>query len=79
MFPNIEDDSVLRIYHSSQVYSADMFHTAFKDTLMNPEEGRRYRYGVLEKGGSQDEMKTLVEFLGREPKTEAFYQQLGLA
>jgi hypothetical protein len=23
-------------------------------------------------------MKTLVEFLGREPKTDAFYEELGL-
>ncbi|RFU26765.1 hypothetical protein B7463_g9574, partial [Scytalidium lignicola] len=66
-------------YLSSQVYSSDMFYTVFKEDPMNPEEGRRYRYMVLEKGGSQDEMKTLTEFLGREPKTEAFYQELGLA
>jgi metallopeptidase MepB len=45
---------------------------------MNPNEGRRYRHSVLEKGGSQDEMKTLVDFLGREPKTDAFYEELGL-
>jgi metallopeptidase MepB len=64
---------------SSQVYSADMFYTVFKDDPMNPAAGRRYRYGVLEKGGSQDEMKTLTDFLGREPKTDAFYKELGLA
>lgn len=45
---------------------------------MNGKEGRRYRHTVLEKGGSQDEMKTLVEFLGREPKPDAFYEELGL-
>ena len=33
---------------------------------------------VLEKGGSQDEMKTLEDFLGRKPSTEAFYRELGL-
>ena len=33
---------------------------------------------VLEKGGSQDEMKTLEDFLGRAPSTEAFYKELGL-
>jgi len=33
---------------------------------------------VLEKGGSQDEMKTLEDFLGRPPSTEAFYRELGL-
>ncbi|KAF7125365.1 hypothetical protein CNMCM5793_001543 [Aspergillus hiratsukae] len=66
-------------YLSSQVYSMDMFYTIFKDDPMNPAAGRRYRYGVLEKGGSQDEMKTLTDFLGREPKTDAFYKELGLA
>lgn len=33
---------------------------------------------VLEKGGSQDEMKTLEDFLGRRSSTEAFYRELGL-
>lgn len=66
-------------YLSSQVYSADMFYSVFKKDPMDPKEGRRYRHMVLEKGGSQDEMKTLVDFLGRKPSTEAFYQELGLA
>ncbi|KAL1987257.1 hypothetical protein VTN96DRAFT_4285 [Rasamsonia emersonii] len=66
-------------YLSSQVYSTDMFYTVFKSDPMNGKEGRRYRHVVLEKGGSQDEMKTLTEFLGREPKTDAFYEELGLA
>lgn len=64
---------------SSQVYSTDMFYTVFKSDPMNGKEGRRYRHVVLERGGSQDEMKTLTEFLGREPKTDAFYEELGLA
>ena len=66
-------------YLSSQVYSTDMFYSVFKADPMNAKEGRRYRHTVLEKGGSQDEMKTLVEFLGREPKMDAFYEELGLA
>ncbi|CAG8075576.1 unnamed protein product [Penicillium olsonii] len=63
-------------YLSSQVYSTDMFYTVFKDDPMNKAAGRRYRYQVLEKGGSQDEMKTLTEFLGREPQTDAFYRDM---
>jgi metallopeptidase MepB len=55
-----------------------MFYSVFKKDPMNPKEGRRYRYTVLEKGGSQDEMKTLIEFLGREPDTEPFYDDLGI-
>ncbi|RMX88424.1 hypothetical protein D0868_14822 [Hortaea werneckii] len=54
-------------YLSSQVYSTDMFYSVFKKDPMNGKEGRRYRHTVLEKGGSQDEMETLKEFLGREP------------
>ncbi|PSK34054.1 Saccharolysin [Elsinoe australis] len=66
-------------YLSSQVYSADMFHTVFAKDPMNGKEGRRYRHVVLERGGSQDEMETLKQFLGREPSTEAFYRELGLS
>ncbi|ETN47226.1 uncharacterized protein HMPREF1541_01418 [Cyphellophora europaea CBS 101466] len=65
-------------YLSSQVYSTDMFYSVFKKDPMDPKEGRRYRYTVLEKGGSQDEMETLKNFLGREPDTKAFYDDLGL-
>ncbi|KAI9875683.1 MAG: hypothetical protein M1830_008122 [Pleopsidium flavum] len=66
-------------YLSSQVYSADMFYTVFAADPMNPKEGRRYRHTVLERGGSQDEMQTLEDFLGRKPSTEAFYRELGLS
>ena len=55
-----------------------MFYSVFKKDPMDPKQGRRYRYTVLEKGGSQDEMKTLVDFLGREPDTAAFYEELGI-
>lgn len=44
---------------------------------MNIEEGQRYRYTVLEKGGSQEEEETLTQFLGRELRMEAFYRDLG--
>ena len=65
-------------YLISKVYALDMFDEVFKSDPMNPGKGRRYRRMVLEKGGSQPEMKMLVDFLGREPKTEAFYKDLGL-
>jgi metallopeptidase MepB len=45
---------------------------------MNKKEGRRYRHMVLEKGGSQDEMVTLIQFLGRNPRPDAFFRDLGL-
>lgn len=55
-----------------------MFDSVFAKDPLNPKEGRRYRHTVLEKGGSQEEMKTLEEFLGRKPSSEAFYKELGI-
>jgi metallopeptidase MepB len=55
-----------------------MFYSVFKKDPMNGKEGRRYRHTVLERGGSQEEMKTLEDFLGRKPNTEAFYKELGI-
>ena len=65
-------------YLWSQVYSSDMFYTAFKANPLDPAVGRRYRHMVLEKGGSQDEAVTLEQFLGRKPGTEAFYKELSI-
>jgi metallopeptidase MepB len=56
----------------------DMFDSVFKKDVLDDKAGRRYRHMVLEKGGSQDEMQTLVQFLGRKPTSEAFYKSLGL-
>lgn len=66
-------------YLWSSVFSADMFHTAFAKDPMNAVVGRKYRHSVLEKGGSREEMDSLVEFLGREPNPEAFYKELGIS
>ena len=46
---------------------------------MNKIQGLRYRTEFLEKGGSQPEMKTLTDFLGREPRTAPFLKYMGLA
>ncbi|KAI0593466.1 peptidase family M3 [Biscogniauxia sp. FL1348] len=65
-------------YMTSLVYSADMFYSVFKKNPMDGKEGRRYRHTVLERGGSQEEMTTLEQFLGRKPNSDAFYAELGL-
>ncbi|KAH7149032.1 thimet oligopeptidase [Dactylonectria estremocensis] len=66
-------------YLFSKVFAADMFYTVFGGNPMDRKEGIRYRHALLERGGSQDEMVTLTEFLGRKPETEPFYEELGLA
>lgn len=65
-------------YIWSKVLAMDMFDTVFKKDPLDGEAGRRYRRMVLEKGGSQNEMETVVQFLGRRPTSEAFYKSLGL-
>ena len=56
----------------------DMFDTAFRADTLDSTAGRRYRHMVLEKGASQDEMKTLTDFLGREASSAAYFRDLGL-
>jgi metallopeptidase MepB len=65
-------------YMWSKVHAMDMFDAAFQANPMDGVAGRRYRHMVLEKGGSQDEMKTLTDFLGREPSSEAYFRDLNL-
>lgn len=55
-----------------------MFYTFFKSDPWNAEQGRRYRRMILEPGASQDEQKTLGDYLGREPSMDALYVELGL-
>jgi hypothetical protein len=55
-----------------------MFHSEFAKYPRDRRERRRYRHAVLEKGGAQDEMVTLTQFLGRQPGMERFYRSLGL-
>ena len=43
---------------------------------MNPERGRRYRYQVLQPGGSRAEIDILKDFLGRKPDTRAFAEEM---
>ncbi|KAJ3499294.1 hypothetical protein NLG97_g459 [Lecanicillium saksenae] len=66
-------------YLFSEVFSADMFYSAFKKDPMSKTQGRRYRHAILERGGTMDELKYLTEFLGREPNPEAFFKDRGLA
>ena len=66
-------------YLWSKVFSLDMFYEAFKKNPMDEAQGRRYRHIVLRRGGSKDEMEVLKEFLGREPNSKAFLEELGIS
>jgi thimet oligopeptidase len=65
-------------YLWSLVYAQDMFQRFEQLGVLSPETGAYYRQRVLAKGGSEDEMQMLREYLGREPSMDAFYRHLGL-
>ena len=63
-------------YLWSEVYSLDMYYTAFKANPLDGAVGRRYRHTVLEKGGIVDPNILLERFLGRPANSDAFYKDL---
>ncbi|KAH8657965.1 hypothetical protein BX600DRAFT_499997 [Xylariales sp. PMI_506] len=66
-------------YLLTQVYSSDIFQTAFQKNPRDSVIGTRYRQLILEPGDSQEPMDMLRNFLGREPQRDAFYRNIGLA
>ena len=65
-------------YLWSKVFALDLFMEIKKQGLLNPVIGRRYADTILARGGSKDPQLLLIEFLGREPRIDAFMKDLGL-
>jgi thimet oligopeptidase len=66
-------------YMWSEVFGDDMFSRFEEEGVTNPEVGMAYRSSVLERGGTVDPDRMLVDFLGREPNNQAFLTKLGIA
>jgi metallopeptidase MepB len=69
--------SGLLINRRADIFSLDLFYSGFGGDMLDPVRGRKFRYGVLQPGGSSSEWETMTEYLGREPNTKAFYRELG--
>jgi len=66
-------------YLWSKVFALDIFAEIKKHGLLDPVIGQRYVQEVLSKGGAQDPNELLYNFLGREPSTQAFFDEMGLS
>ena len=65
-------------YQWSLVYAQDMFQRFQELGILSPEAGKYYRDKILARGGTMDEFAMLRDYLGREPKLDAFLKHLGL-
>jgi thimet oligopeptidase len=62
-------------YMWSEVIALDML-SQFKDRMLDPEVGMRYRREILSQGGQREEMEDVRRFLGRDPSNEAFFAEI---
>jgi thimet oligopeptidase len=65
-------------YLWSKVFALDIFDTIRKAGLLDPVIGKKYVDTILAPGGSVDPNQLLRNFLGREPKADAFFKDLGI-
>jgi thimet oligopeptidase len=66
-------------YLWSEVFAADMFTRFEQKGLLDAGVGADYRKWILEPGGQISPKALLKNFLGREPKMDAFLKELGLS
>ncbi len=63
-------------YLWSLVYAKDMYKSVIKGNELNEDVGRRFRKIILSRGGTIDSIESVREFLGREPNSVAFAEDL---
>jgi thimet oligopeptidase len=62
-------------YMWSEVLALDML-SAYGKNLMNPPVGRRFRELILSNGGQRPAAEMVREFLGRDPSSKAFFEEI---
>ncbi len=66
-------------YLWSRVFGDDMFTRFEHAGVLDGTTGLAYRHDILERGGAVDGDELVRSFLGREPNSDAFLRELGLA
>ena len=62
-------------YMWSQVLALDML-SPFRKDMLDPKVGIAYREKVLSQGGQREEADMVRDFLGREPSSRAFFEEI---
>jgi thimet oligopeptidase len=62
-------------YMWSEVLALDML-SPFRKDMLDPKVGLAYREKVLSQGGQREEADMVRDFLGREPSSEAFFEEI---
>jgi len=65
-------------YLWSRVYALDLFEHIKHYGLLDPNIGAQYVANILSRGGSADPETLLINFLGRKPRSDAFFKDMGL-
>ncbi|RFU25411.1 hypothetical protein B7463_g10923, partial [Scytalidium lignicola] len=66
-------------YLSASVFATDIFQATFAENSRSLPAWDKYRRGILEYGGSRDEMEMMTKFLGRPPSAESLLRSLKLS
>lgn len=66
-------------YLWSEVYASDMFSIFEENGVLNSDIGYQFRKSIFEKGGGENPMNLVKEFLGREPNNAAFLKRQGIS
>ncbi|KAI0013005.1 hypothetical protein F4779DRAFT_565105 [Xylariaceae sp. FL0662B] len=61
---------------SAHVFAADLFESTFAEDPRNQVAWEGYRRGILEKGGSRDELAIMEEFLGHPPSPRTLLRSI---
>jgi thimet oligopeptidase len=65
-------------YQWALVFACDMFERFKELGMLDPEAGAYYRRMILARGGTVDGRDLVREYLGREPRMDAYLEHLGL-